>query len=91
VSERKVHFISNFVSAWHAAKIMVPQNCGLIVAISGYVGVTYNFTTMASFLARASRRWTEWHVTWPSNCSHTTSARCRFGRDSPLPNGRIAI
>jgi NAD(P)-dependent dehydrogenase (short-subunit alcohol dehydrogenase family) len=34
---------SSFVAAWHAAKIMVPQNSGLIVAISGYVGVTYTF------------------------------------------------
>lgn len=34
---------SNFVAAWHAARIMVPQNSGLIVAISGYVGVTYTY------------------------------------------------
>lgn len=34
---------SNFVAAWHAAKIMVPQKAGLIVAISGYVGVTYTY------------------------------------------------
>ncbi len=34
---------SNFVTAWHAAKIMVPQQSGLIVAISGYVGVTYTY------------------------------------------------
>jgi len=34
---------SNFVSAWHAAQIMVPQRSGLIVAISGYTGVTYTF------------------------------------------------
>jgi NAD(P)-dependent dehydrogenase (short-subunit alcohol dehydrogenase family) len=34
---------SNFVAAWHAAKIMVPQRSGLIVAISGYVGVTYTY------------------------------------------------
>ncbi len=34
---------SNFVAAWHAAKIMVPQQSGLIVAISGYVGVTYTY------------------------------------------------
>ncbi len=34
---------SNFVAAWHAAKLMVPQNSGLIVAISGYVGVTYTY------------------------------------------------
>ncbi|GFG74326.1 SDR family NAD(P)-dependent oxidoreductase [Mycobacterium botniense] len=34
---------SNFVAAWHAAKIMVGQQSGLIVAISGYVGVTYTY------------------------------------------------
>ena len=34
---------SNFVAAWHAAQIMVPQKSGLIVAVSGYVGVTYTF------------------------------------------------
>lgn len=34
---------SSFVAAWHAAHIMVPQKSGLIVAISGYVGVTYTY------------------------------------------------
>lgn len=34
---------SNFVAAWHAAQIMVPQGSGLIVATSGYVGVTYTY------------------------------------------------
>jgi NAD(P)-dependent dehydrogenase (short-subunit alcohol dehydrogenase family) len=34
---------SSFVAAHHAAKLMVPQGSGLIVAISGYVGVTYTF------------------------------------------------
>jgi NAD(P)-dependent dehydrogenase (short-subunit alcohol dehydrogenase family) len=34
---------SSYVAAWHAAKIMVPQKSGLIVAISGYVGVTYTY------------------------------------------------
>lgn len=34
---------SNFVAAWHAAQIMVPRQSGLIVAISGYVGVTYTY------------------------------------------------
>ena len=32
-----------FVAAWHAAQIMVPQGSGLIVGISGYVGVTYTY------------------------------------------------
>ena len=34
---------SNFVAAWHAAQIMVPQKSGLIVAISGYAAVTYTY------------------------------------------------
>jgi NAD(P)-dependent dehydrogenase (short-subunit alcohol dehydrogenase family) len=34
---------SNFVAAWHAARIMVPQKSGLIVVISGYTGVTYTY------------------------------------------------
>ena len=34
---------SNFTAAWHAAHIMVPQKSGLIVDISGYVGVTYTY------------------------------------------------
>jgi len=34
---------SNFVAAWHAAQIMVPQKSGLIVAISGYTGVAYTY------------------------------------------------
>ena len=34
---------SNFVAAWHAAQIMVPQGSGLIVAISGYAAVTYTY------------------------------------------------
>lgn len=37
---------SAFIAAWHAAKIMVPQQSGLIVAISGYVGVTYTYSTI---------------------------------------------
>jgi NAD(P)-dependent dehydrogenase (short-subunit alcohol dehydrogenase family) len=50
---------SNFVAAWHAAQIMVPQKSGLIVAISGYVGVTYTygvvFGTCKSAVDRMSR------------------------------------
>lgn len=34
---------SNFVAARHAAQLMVPRRSGLIVAISGYVGVTYTY------------------------------------------------
>jgi NAD(P)-dependent dehydrogenase (short-subunit alcohol dehydrogenase family) len=34
---------SNYIAAWHAARIMVPQHSGLIVATSGYVGTTYTY------------------------------------------------
>lgn len=34
---------SNYVAAWHAARIMVPARSGLIVAISGYTGVAYTY------------------------------------------------
>ncbi len=34
---------SNFVAAWHAARIMAPRKSGLIVAISGYTGVSYTY------------------------------------------------
>lgn len=34
---------SNYVAAWHAAQIMVPQKSGLIVAISGFAAVTYTY------------------------------------------------
>lgn len=34
---------SNFVAAWHAARLMVPARSGLIVAISGYTGVAYTY------------------------------------------------
>ncbi len=34
---------SSYVAAWHAARMMAPQGSGLIVAISGYAGVSYTF------------------------------------------------
>lgn len=34
---------SNYVAARHAARLMVPQQSGLIVATSGYVGITYTY------------------------------------------------
>ncbi|MCI4591828.1 SDR family NAD(P)-dependent oxidoreductase [Sphingobium sp. BYY-5] len=34
---------SNFVAAWHGARIMAPQGSGLIVAISGFAAVTYTY------------------------------------------------
>jgi len=35
-----------FVCAWHAAKLMAAQGSGLIVGISGFVGVTYTYGTV---------------------------------------------
>jgi NAD(P)-dependent dehydrogenase (short-subunit alcohol dehydrogenase family) len=50
---------SSYVAAWHAARIMVPRKSGIIVAISGYVGVTYTygvvFGTCKSAVDRMSR------------------------------------
>ncbi len=34
---------SNYVAAWHAARIMTAQKSGLIVAISGFAAVTYTY------------------------------------------------
>jgi NAD(P)-dependent dehydrogenase (short-subunit alcohol dehydrogenase family) len=34
---------SNYVAASHAARVMAPAQSGLIVAISGYTGVTYTY------------------------------------------------
>ena len=34
---------SNFVAAWHAARLMAPRRSGLVVAISGYTGVSYTY------------------------------------------------
>jgi NAD(P)-dependent dehydrogenase (short-subunit alcohol dehydrogenase family) len=45
-----------FVAAWHAARIMVPQKSGLIVAISGYVGVTYTYSTVFGTTKTATDR-----------------------------------
>jgi NAD(P)-dependent dehydrogenase (short-subunit alcohol dehydrogenase family) len=47
---------SNFVAAWHAARIMVPQKSGLIVAISGYVGVTYTYSVIFGTCKTAADR-----------------------------------
>ena len=47
---------SNFVAAWHAARIMVPQKAGLIVAISGYVGVTYTYNVIFGTCKSATDR-----------------------------------
>ncbi|HET8710543.1 MAG TPA: SDR family NAD(P)-dependent oxidoreductase [Spongiibacteraceae bacterium] len=47
---------SNFVAAWHAAKIMVPQKSGLIVALSGYVGVTYTYDVIFGTCKAATDR-----------------------------------
>lgn len=36
----------SYVCAWYASQIMVPQKSGLIVDISGYVGVTYTYNVI---------------------------------------------
>ena len=50
---------SNYVAAWHAAQIMVPQRSGLIVAISGFAATTYTygvvFGTSKTAVGRMSR------------------------------------
>jgi NAD(P)-dependent dehydrogenase (short-subunit alcohol dehydrogenase family) len=45
-----------FVAAWHAAQIMVPQQSGLIVAMSGYVGVTYTYDAVFGTTKAATDR-----------------------------------
>jgi NAD(P)-dependent dehydrogenase (short-subunit alcohol dehydrogenase family) len=47
---------SNFVAAWHAAQIMVPRKSGLIVALSGYVGVTYTYNVIFGTCKAATDR-----------------------------------
>jgi len=42
----KVGVESNYVAAWHAAKIMVPRKSGLIVAICGFAAVTYTYSVV---------------------------------------------
>ncbi|MEE4452931.1 SDR family NAD(P)-dependent oxidoreductase [Novosphingobium resinovorum] len=45
-----------FVAAWHAARIMVPQGSGLIVGLSGYVGVTYTYDVVFGTTKTATDR-----------------------------------
>ncbi|MEY2943526.1 MAG: hypothetical protein RLY97_1540 [Pseudomonadota bacterium] len=45
-----------FVAAHHAAKIMVPQQSGLIVAMSGYVGRTYTYDVIFGTTKSATDR-----------------------------------
>ena len=47
---------SNFVAARHAARIMAAQKSGLIVAISGYVGVTYTYNVIFGTCKTATDR-----------------------------------
>lgn len=47
---------ASFLAARHAASIMVPQRSGLIVAISGYVGVTYTYSTIFGTTKSATDR-----------------------------------
>jgi NAD(P)-dependent dehydrogenase (short-subunit alcohol dehydrogenase family) len=50
---------SNYVAAWHAAKLMTKNKSGLIVAISGFAGTTYTygviFGTSKSAVGRMAR------------------------------------
>ncbi len=50
---------SNYVAAWHAARMMVPGRSGLIVAISGFAATTYTygvvFGTSKSAVGRMTR------------------------------------
>jgi NAD(P)-dependent dehydrogenase (short-subunit alcohol dehydrogenase family) len=48
----------NFIAAWHAAQIMVPQKSGLIVSISGYAAVTYTYGVIFSTSKTAAGRMT---------------------------------
>jgi NAD(P)-dependent dehydrogenase (short-subunit alcohol dehydrogenase family) len=45
-----------FVASWHAARLMVPQRSGLIVAMSGYVGVTYTYDVVFGTTKAATDR-----------------------------------
>ncbi|MBB5686396.1 SDR family NAD(P)-dependent oxidoreductase [Sphingobium boeckii] len=47
---------SNFTAAWYAARIMAPQQSGLIVAISGYVGVSYTYGVLFGTAKSAADR-----------------------------------
>jgi NAD(P)-dependent dehydrogenase (short-subunit alcohol dehydrogenase family) len=47
---------SSFVAARHAAQIMVLQRSGLIVAVSGYVGVTYTYNVIFGTCKTAADR-----------------------------------
>jgi NAD(P)-dependent dehydrogenase (short-subunit alcohol dehydrogenase family) len=47
---------SSFVAAWHAARLMIPHKAGLIVAISGYVGVTYTYNVIFGTCKTATDR-----------------------------------
>jgi NAD(P)-dependent dehydrogenase (short-subunit alcohol dehydrogenase family) len=47
---------SNYVAAWHAAPLMTAAKSGLIVAISGYVGVTYTYGVLFGMCKTAADR-----------------------------------
>jgi NAD(P)-dependent dehydrogenase (short-subunit alcohol dehydrogenase family) len=47
---------SSYVTAWHAAQIMVPQKSGLIVQTSGYAGVTYTYDVVFGMCKTAADR-----------------------------------
>lgn len=45
-----------FIAAWHAAQIMAPQGSGLIVGMSGYVGMTYTYDVLFGTTKAATDR-----------------------------------
>ena len=45
-----------YICAWHAAQIMAPQKSGLIVGLSGYVGVTYTYDVIFGTTKSATDR-----------------------------------
>jgi NAD(P)-dependent dehydrogenase (short-subunit alcohol dehydrogenase family) len=47
---------ASFLAAWHAAPMMVQQKSGLIVGMSGYVGVTYTYDTLFGTTKSAADR-----------------------------------
>ena len=47
---------SNYVAASHAARLMVPQKSGLIVAVSGYTGIAYTYGVIFGMCKAAADR-----------------------------------
>jgi NAD(P)-dependent dehydrogenase (short-subunit alcohol dehydrogenase family) len=75
---------SNYVAAWHAAHLMVPQRSGLIVCTSGYTGIAYTYGVVFGTSKAAADRMA---ATWPSSSGRTAWPRSRCGWGSPSPSG----